>query len=49
MQEIKLSEAAVRAIEQILNRRHKVEIGVRNGKLCIWEVKSKTEYEQPSA
>lgn len=49
MREIKLTEAAVQAIEQILRRRHKVEIGVKNGKICIWEVKSKTEYEQPGA
>ena len=46
---IRLTPETVRTIEQIINRRNKVEIGFKNGKLCVWEIQSKTKHEQPVA
>lgn len=45
--EIRLTAETVKMIEQIINRRKNVEVGVKNGKLCVWELSSKTKYEQP--
>lgn len=45
--EIHLTAETVRMIEQVINRRKNVEIGLKNGKLCVWELSSKTKYEQP--
>lgn len=47
--QIRLTPETVRTIEQIINRRNKVEIGFKNGKLCVWEIQSKTKHEQPVA
>ena len=38
---INLSPKAVKEINEILSRGKGVEIGVRNGKLVIWEMTSK--------
>ena len=42
---INLSPKAVKEINEILSRGKGVEIGVRNGKLVIWEMTSKKKYE----
>ena len=47
--EVKLTKEAVRAIEQIINGRCKAEIACKNGKICVWEVRSKTKHEEPVA
>lgn len=41
-----LSEEAIAVIEKLLNDRKDVEIGIKKGKVCVWEVKSKTAYEK---
>ena len=46
---VKLTPETVWAIEQIINRHNKVEIGFKNGKICSWEIRSKTQHEQPVA
>lgn len=47
--EIHLTAEMVEIIEHALNRRKNVEIGVKNGKLCVWEISSKTKHERPIA
>lgn len=47
--EIRLSAETIRTIELLINRRKNVELGVINGKLCVWELSSKTKHEQPVA
>lgn len=42
---INLPEAAVRKINDILNRGKNVELTVRGGKLIIWSTSDKKEYE----
>lgn len=41
-----LSDEAIAVIEKLLNDRKEVEIGIKKGKVCIWEIKSKTAYEK---
>ena len=40
-----LDKSAKEKIEEILSRNKNVEIGIRNGKLIIWELESKKKYE----
>lgn len=42
----KLTPEAIEAIEQSLAQFKHVEVGVKNGKLIVWEVNSKTKYEK---
>lgn len=46
---MELTPELLKAIEDIVNRRNRAEVGVKNGKLCVWEVQSKTKYERPLA
>lgn len=43
--DLKLTNEAVTAINEILARGKSVEIAVRKNKIIIWEVSSKTRYE----
>lgn len=40
-----LDDSAKQKIEEILSRNKSAEIGIRNGKLVIWELESKKKYE----
>ena len=42
---INLSPTAIQEINKILSRGKGVEIAVRNGKLVVWELSSKKQYE----
>ena len=42
---IRLSEKAIDEINELLTSGKTVEIAVRNGRLIIWETKSKKKYE----
>ena len=44
---LRVTPEMVAVIEQALSQRSKIEIGVKNNKICIWEIKSKTKYEKP--
>lgn len=46
---IRLTREATAAVESILSRGGRVEIGRRNGKICVWEIRSKTKHEEPIA
>lgn len=46
---MQLTPEMITAIEQALSQRSRIEIGVKNNKICVWEIKSKTKYEQPIA
>lgn len=43
--EVKLSPEAVKEINDILSRGKGVEIGIRSGKLIVWEMTSKKKHE----
>ena len=44
-----LDEQAVKQIESILTDEKTAELSVRNGKLVIWETRSKKKYESTVA
>jgi len=44
-----LDSEAVKAIESILSAEKTAELTVRNGKLIIWETRSKKKYESTVA
>lgn len=45
--DVVLTPEQIKAICDIINRGNRVEIGIRSGKICIWEVHSKTKHETP--
>lgn len=45
MDGVRITEEALTEIKKILDRGKGVEIGVRGGKLIIWEIESKKKYE----
>ena len=45
MENVKIDEKVVEEIQKIIARGKGVEIGVRSGKLIIWEIESKKKYE----
>lgn len=42
---IKLDNETLRKIEEIISRDKSAEIGVRNGKVIVWELSSKKKHE----
>lgn len=44
---IMLTPKIVKALESILSKGMTAQIGVRNGNVVVWQVKSKKELEQP--
>ena len=44
-QTISLSQTAIQKINEILSRGKGVEVAVRNGRLVVWELNSKKQYE----
>ena len=40
-----IDDSAVQRLEEILSRNKNAEVGIRNGKLVIWELESKKKYE----
>lgn len=40
-----LDEKTIKAIEEILSANRTVELAVRNGKVIVWEMRSKKKYE----
>lgn len=45
MDDVKITDEVLEAIKRILERGKGVEIGIRGGKLIIWEIESKKKYE----
>lgn len=45
MDGVKITDEVIEEIKKILDRGKGVEIGVRGGKLIIWELESKKKYE----
>ena len=45
MNNVMIDDTAISEIQKILDRGKGVEIGVRGGKLIIWELESKKKYE----
>lgn len=47
--EVHLAPETVKMVETLLRQRKRVEIGVKNEKVIVWELSSKTKHEQPTA